>query len=421
MTEEFLHYIWRYRLYHNRLSLTTGEEIEVFDPGMYNTDSGPDFFNARVRIGNTLWAGNVEIHINSSDWYRHKHQGDRAYENLILHVVYQHDREIPWFGNSNLPTLELKEYVSKQTWQNYLRFMASKNWIPCENMILDVDAVIIRSWLDRLMVERLERKARLVEETLLSSMNDWNHTFYKLIARNMGFKLNNEAFERLSVSISYQHLLRHSDNLVQVEAMLFGQAGMLNASFLDEYPNSLKKEYDFLRHKYSLVSIENHLWRYLRLHPGNFPTIRISQFANLIYQAQGLPLQLIESRSAAGIKKMFEVGASAYWDDHYRFDKPSPHAAKRLGEVASALLMINLVVPFIFAYGMKKGNSEHTSFAMQILEQTDAENNSVIRRWQRLGIQCRNAWTTQALLELKSSYCDRKKCLSCGIGSAILK
>jgi hypothetical protein len=421
MTEEFLHYIWRYRLYDTQLFLTTGEIVEIIHPGELNTDSGPDFFNARIKIGNTLWAGNIEIHVNSSDWYRHNHHVDHAYDNLILHVVYNHDKVIPWLNHSELPTLELNQVVRKETWQRYLKFMASHTWIPCENLVAGVSHVSVSAWLDRLLVERLEKKSKQVEQALTSVANDWNHAFYLLLARNMGFKLNNDAFERLAASISYRVLFRHADNLIQVEAMLFGQAGMLDQEFMDDYPRRLKFEYDFLKKKYQLKAIENHCWKYLRLHPGNFPTIRISQLANLIHVSGELLKQLFDLKDIEGISSLFNIQASAYWFNHYRFDKFSVPASKRLGEESIKLLTINLISPFLFTYGQKQGNSEHMEIAMKILEKTTGENNSVVRKWISLGIDASTAAHTQALLELKSNYCDRKKCLSCTIGSALLK
>jgi hypothetical protein len=421
MTEEFLHYIWQFRLYKTPLQLISGESIHVLHPGEHNSDSGPDFFNARVKIDNTLWAGNVEVHINSSDWYRHNHHLDRAYDSIILHVVYKQDQEILYPGGSPVPTLELSNKTDQQAWKRYLKFMASGTWIPCESLVNTVDPFTWSSWLDRLLIERLERKAVIVEQALTVSINDWNQAFYRLLARNMGFKLNNDAFERLAATLSYLQLSRHADSLFQLEALLFGQAGLLNGSFLDPYPRKLQEEYAFLQKKYSLVSIDGHLWRFMRLHPGNFPTLRLSQFAAIINSTNGLLMQLMETGDMERVYSIFNIEASEYWETHYRFDCPVKPKKRKLGSIAINLLAINLIAPFMFVYGRRSGNNTLTERSIEILEKTDGENNSITRRWEKLGIDISTASRTQALLELKSNYCDRKKCLSCRIGIFLLK
>jgi hypothetical protein len=295
MTEEFLHYIWQYRLYSPSLILRSGEKVEVLIPGIHNSDSGPDFFNARIRIGDTTWAGNIEIHIQSSDWKRHNHQHDMSYDNVILHVVWRHDTDIFRTDGSPIPTLELDGLYNEHAWKNYLGFMTSQKWIPCDTMIAGVDTFVRNAWLDRVLVERLERKALQVEHILSITNNDWAHTFYRLLARNMGFKLNNQAFEMLAQSLPYQFLAKHADDLFQVEAMVFGQAGLLSASFSDEYPQRLKREYGFLQKKFDLTPVDAHLWRFMRLHPGNFPTLRLAQFASIIHHSGSIIGGLFES------------------------------------------------------------------------------------------------------------------------------
>ncbi|MBK7214257.1 MAG: DUF2851 family protein [Bacteroidales bacterium] len=420
MTEEFLHCVWRFKLYTPKLKLIDGESVSVLNTGEYHQNSGPDFFNARVRIGNTVWAGNVEIHVNSSDWFRHHHHLDRAYDNLILHVVYRHDKEILDSNLKPLPTLELRDQLIDQAWNKYQSMMASKLWIPCERMISQMETVHMNSWVDRLMVERLERKSEQVKMALAASGNDWNTAFYRLTAVNMGFKLNKEPFERLAASISYPNLLRHSDNLFQIEAMLFGQAGMLAGEFEDEYPKALKKEYSFLSKKFSLSSMDAKTWKFLRLHPGNFPTLRIAQFASFIHHSQGMIYKMISGD--INMETLFSgIEVSDYWKTHYRFDKQTGKAGGKLGTEASHLLCINLVVPYLFTLGKETGRPQIADKALMILFELKGETNSVIRKWAEMGMETSTAMQTQALLELKARYCERKKCLSCGIGIRLLK
>ena len=421
MTEEFLHYIWQYRLYKPDLELTTGEIVEVMHPGTHNLDSGPDFFNSKLRIGDTIWAGNVEIHILSSDWNRHMHQSDMSYDNVILHVVLHND--IPVFNHkgSPIPTLELDGRYNENSWKNYLRFMASRQWIPCEPMISKVDPFIRNAWFDRVLVGRLERKALEVEHVLSITQNDWAQTFYRLLARNMGFKLNNQAFEMLAQSLPYQFLAKHADNLFQVEAMVFGQAGLLEHAHTDAYPIKLKKEYEFLKSKFNLSPIDAHLWRFMRLHPGNFPTIRLAQFASIIHQSVSIVGNLFESNDVNTYRNLFTAKASEYWETHYTFDKLSARKKKTLGQSSADLLIINLVAPVLLAYGRRKNDTEITSRPVDLLMQLKGEDNSIIRKWALLGMDVSTAANTQALLELKTCFCDPKKCLECSIGNYLLK
>ncbi len=421
MTEEFLHYIWQYRLYTPTLVLQSGEPVEVLHPGIHNTDSGPDFFNAKIRIGETVWAGNIEIHILSSDWKRHNHQQDRSYDTIILHVVWRDDSPVFRPGGEGIPTLELDGLYNENSWKNYVKFMASHQWIPCDTMISRVDTFILNAWFDRILVERLERKALQVEHILLLTNNDWTQTFYRLLALNMGFKLNNQAFEMLAQSLPYQFLAKHADDLFQVEAMVFGQAGLLGSTFTDDYPQKLKKEYEFLKTKFSLTPIDAHLWRFMRLHPGNFPTLRLAQFASVIHHSESIIGELFNSNDVNTYRKLFSAEASEYWNTHYTFGKVSAPRRKTLGQSSIDLLLINLVAPILLAYGRRKSNSEITAKPIDMLMQLKGEENSIISKWAALGMDVSNAANTQALLELKKNYCDAKKCLSCRIGNELLK
>jgi len=421
MTEEFLHYIWQYRLYTPNLVLQTGEQLEVLHPGVHNTDSGPDFFNAKIRFGETIWAGNIEIHVLSSDWKRHNHQQDMSYDNVILHIVFRDDLPVFRKDGSSIPTLELDGLYNENSWKNYLNFMASQKWIPCDTMIASVDPFLRNAWFDRVLVERLERKSLQVEHILSLTKNDWSYTFYRLLAHNMGFKLNNQAFEMLAQSLPYQFLAKHADDLFQIEAMVFGQAGLLGTSFNDEYPEKLKKEYEFLKAKFDLTPIDSHLWRFMRLHPGNFPTLRLAQFASIIHNSRSIISELFNSNDVKTYRKLFGAEASEYWNTHYTFDKPSSPRRKTLGLSSIDLLLINLVAPILLAYGRRRSDTRITEKPIDMLMEIKGEENSIISKWGALGMDVSTAANTQALLELKSNYCDAKKCLDCRIGNQLLK
>ena len=421
MTEEFLHYIWQYRLYSPNLFLQTGEQVEVVNPGIHNRDSGPDFFNARIRIGETTWAGNIEIHVLSSDWRRHNHQQDMSYDNVILHVVWRDDDPVKRNNGSPIPTLELDGLYNEHAWKNYLSFMASKRWVPCETQISRIDPFIKNAWLDRVLVERLERKALQVELILGLTQNDWAQTFYRLLARHMGFKLNNQAFEMLAQSLPFPYLAKHANDLFQVEDMVFGQAGLLEKKFEDDYPRQLKKEYEFLKKKFDLTPIDAHLWRFMRLHPGNFPTLRLAQFASIIHDSSVIISQLFSSSDVNTYQKLFGAHASEYWNSHYSFDKPSSSKRKSLGLSSINLLIINLVAPMLVAYGRWKGDVTMVEKAVDLLMKLKPENNIYSRKWAAMGVTAENAATTQALIELKTQYCEKKKCLECSIGNVLLK
>lgn len=421
MTEEFLHYIWQFRLYGTGLSLSSGEKVEVLQPGIHNTDSGPDFFNARIQIGATTWAGNVEIHLRSSEWYRHKHQNDKSYDNIILHVVWHYDQPVYRAGGELIPTLELSGLIDEKAWNKYLYFMASRRWIPCESMIQGVDEFIRTAWLERLLVERLQRKSLQVEDILTASSHDYNETFYRLLARSMGFKLNNEAFGLLADNLPYSFLLKHTGDLFQLEAMIFGQAGLLEGEFSDEYPIRLKNEYQFLQKKFSLKPLDEKIWRFARLHPGNFPTLRLAQFAGIINKSQGMLSKIIEAGNCETYVQLFSAEASEYWNTHYLFDKVTPARRKTLGIDSIYLLIINLVSPMLFVFGKHKGSERLMAKPVEILADIQGESNSIIKKWNELGFNVMSAAQSQALIELKTQYCNLKKCLSCSIGNAMLR
>ncbi|MGI6341622.1 MAG: DUF2851 family protein [Bacteroidales bacterium] len=421
MTEEFIYYLWQYRLYDPNSYLVDGTSFDVVHVGYKNSDSGPDFFNAKIKIGDTLWAGNVEVHVNSSDWFLHRHDRDPQYDNTILHVVWEHNADVRRKDKTIIPTLELKNYVSEKSWQRYLEFMTSNTQIPCQNLIGTVGDFELKMWLQRLLVERLQRKSLLVELYLTQTNNDWAVTFYKLLAYNMGFKVNQQAFEMLAQSLPYNYLLKHSDDLFQIEAMILGQAGLLRPDFKDKYPQDLYKEYKFLQHKFSLKPIDAGLWKFMRLHPENFPTLRLTQLAALIHQAKGSISELAEISNIKDYYKFFDVKSSSYWDNHYVFDKISTNKVKRLGKSSVNLLIINLLAPFLFVYYKRKNISQKLNFPISLLEELKAENNSLIRKFKAMGIDVKTAADSQALIQLNNFYCNKKQCLNCGIGISLLK
>ncbi len=421
MTEEFLYYIWMFRLFDKDITTTSGESINILKSGERNTDSGPDFFNAKIKIGDTIWAGNVEIHVNSSDWYKHNHQENNAFDNIILHVVYKNDAIIKRNNSEIIPTIELNEKFDKKLYYRYKSFMTNKYWIPCQKLIGNIDEFHLNSWLERLLIERLEHKAKTIESTLNLNKNNWEQTFYQYLARNFGFNTNAEPFELLAKSLPVNYLAKHKNNQFQIESLLFGQAGLLETDFKDEYPNNLKNEYNFLKKKFSLKPVDGFLWKFLRLRPSNFPTIRISQFANLIYKSSALFSKIIKLNTLNEVYKLFDISTSGYWDTHYIFDKPSVKRKKSFGNNALNLIIINTIVPFLFVYGLKKDNYSYKEKALQLLAQVPGEKNSIIRKWQELGLRASTAYTTQSLLELKNYYCNEKKCLNCQIGNILLR
>jgi hypothetical protein len=431
MTEEFLYYLWKYRLFNFKCKTTEGQIVEVIKTGESNRDSGPDFINAKIKIGNTVWAGNVEIHLKSSDWYKHNHDKDKAYSNVILHVVYEHDKDVYRRPQSTdhsqrsnkkidevIPALVLKGKFNINLYENYKLMVESKNKIPCQKLLDKVDRIVMTGWKEALLVERLERKVKVIEEILTRNGNNWEQTFYQHLAGNFGFKINADAFEMLAKSIPYEYLAKHKDNLFQIEAILFGQAGLLEKEYKDDYTNELKNEYKYLKRKLSLKPIEGHLWKFLRLRPANFPTVRIAQFAFLLSHKDNLFSLITEAKRISDIEKIFKVKTSEYWERHYVFDKETKTRTKTktIGKSSVNNIIINTVVPFVFLYGIKKDNFAFRERAIKFLELIPSENNSIINMWAGCGVKANNAFDSQALIELKNEYCSKKRCLECRIG-----
>ncbi len=421
MPEEFLQFIWEQQLqYKNSLNSVSNEKIEILQPGNKNTDAGPDFFNAKIKIENTIWAGNIEIHKKSSDWYVHNHHNDKAFDNVILHVVEEYDKPVKNSLGGEIPALILK--YPKKLQINYQQLLDSKSWIPCQEQFFTVDLFVLKMAFHRLMVERLEAKTSEIITRLEENKNNWNETFYQFLAKMFGFKTNALPFELLAKSLPLPVIAKHKNKLFQIEALLYGNAGLLNEQLLgDSYFLKLRDEYSFLFRKYKLKPIEMFLWKFMRLRPGNFPSVRIAQFAALIHQSESLFSKILEIESIEKLKQLLNVKASDYWDTHYRFNKSSPKKVKELGDASINLLIINVVVPFLFVYGDYHSKYEFKDRAFKFLEMLPAEHNSIITKWEILGVKPRSAFETQALLQLKNVYCRMKKCLFCQVGNKLIK
>lgn len=422
MREDLLHFVWRTRRFDlQNLVSTEGETISIQQFGELNTHAGADFFNSKIKIGETLWAGNVEMHLNSSDWKKHGHSDDRAYDNVILHVVLEEDEPIFRESGQRIPCLELKKRISEKLSKTYLKLLHNEFWIPCQHHFFEVSEMKRNLWLDRLLTERLESKTEAIAQRLDQNNGHWEETFYQFLARNFGVKVNNDAFEQLARATPLLHLGKHKNDLFQIEAMLFGQSGLLEKEFEDDYPNRLKKEYTFLQKKYNLEPISVVNWKFMRLRPANFPTIRIAQFARLIFQSVHLFSKILEVKKVEDIEKLFSVELSDYWKSHYTFDNESIERSKKLGKTAIHLFVINTVAPVLFLYGLRKGEEKYRDTAFRLLENLKPEKNSIITGWKHLGVEPDSAYQTQGLLQLKNEYCNKKRCLECAIGAGILK
>ncbi|OWY22079.1 DUF2851 domain-containing protein [Sphingobacteriales bacterium UPWRP_1] len=423
MTEAFLWYVWKMRLYKpDALTTTTGEPVAVIQPGEQHNTSGPDFFNAKIRIADTLWAGNVEVHLSASDWLKHRHQHDGAYQNIILHVV--HDADVPLVNNSGIPipTLELRNLIDPKLYRNYLLLLSDTRWIPCEKMITQIDSFTLSNWADRLLIERLEQKVQPVLHALEQNLHNWDETFYRFLARGLGAKVNAEPFEQLAKSLPALVLAKHKDRLFQLEALLFGQSGLLPSEPKEDYPTQLRKEYLFLRQKYNLQPLPGHIWKFGGLRPPNFPTIRLAQLALLIHQsAEGLFSQILEAETIEGYRKLLSASLQGYWQNHFVFDKESRSSAKRMGNAAIDTIIINTIAPMLFVYGTLRDVPQLKDRALQLLEQLPPEINSIIEHWNNLGIKTETAYQTQAFLQLYNYYCRHKNCLQCAIGNKLVR
>ena len=423
MREDLLHFIWKYKKLQLEEMVTTNKEtIDIIDVGLHNQQAGPDFFNARINIDGQLWAGNVEVHINSSDWYAHHHEKDINYENVILHVVWKDDMTIYRKDNTGIPTLELYQYIPEELLKNYQTLFdkSRTTFINCENEISEIDEFIVYNWLERLYIERLEQKSILVNELLESSKNDWESVLYILLLKNFGLKINGESFLSLAQALDFHIVRKLQKNVLQLESTLFGLSGLLNDdSIIDKYHAELKNEYQYLKHKFDLDETAVIVPEFFKLRPPNFPTIRLSQFANLYSENHNLFDKVVKAKTVAELYKIFEVSASDYWDDHFTFGKGSKKSSKKLTKKFVDLLIINTILPLKFSYSKHLCKDSDESF-IAIISSLKKEDNNILKKFNAMGLRIKSAGDSQAILQLYNAYCSKNKCLQCSIGSSLL-
>ena len=418
--EQLLHYVWKHKIFPlKELKTTTGQQVEVIDTGLANTDAGPEFFNAKLKLDGVLWIGNIEIHERSSDWFKHGHHADAGYNSVILHIASEIDTEISRSNGERIPQIQLICPEAVRT--NYKELLETDSYPPCYRIIPSLPPFTAHSWMTALQMERFEQKATLLNERLKRCQGNWEDAFFITLARNFGFGLNGDAFETWAHRLPFRAVDKHRNDLFQIEAIFFGQAGILEDSDGDGYYLRLKKEYTYLQHKFGLIPMDASLWRFLRLRPANFPHIRIAQLACLYHRAYGLLSRIMETETLQGVRDILKGGTSEYWLTHYTFGGSSPSRPKTLSNTSLDLLIINTVVTFLYAYGLHKGNRVLCARAGSFLEELKAENNYITRMWEQCGMKASNAADSQALIQLKKEYCDKKKCLYCRIGYEYLK
>lgn len=418
--EQLLHYVWKHKIFPlKELKTTTGQQVEVIDTGLANTDAGPDFFNAKLKLDGVLWIGNIEIHERSSDWFKHGHHADAGYNSVILHIASEIDTEISRSNGERIPQIQLICPEAVRT--NYKELLETDSYPPCYRIIPSLPPFTAHSWMTALQMERFEQKATLLNERLKRCQGNWEDAFFITLARNFGFGLNGDAFETWAHRLPFRAVDKHRNDLFQIEAIFFGQAGILEDSDGDGYYLRLKKEYTYLQHKFGLIPMDASLWRFLRLRPANFPHIWIAQLACLYHRAYGLLSRIMETETLQGVRDILKGGTSEYWLTHYTFGGSSPSRPKTLSNTSLDLLIINTVVTFLYAYGLHKGNRVLCARAGSFLEELKAENNYITRMWEQCGMKASNAADSQALIQLKKEYCDKKKCLYCRIGYEYLK
>ncbi len=421
MQEDFLHYVWKHKKFTTPSLLTTsGELVTLVKVGQHNHHSGPDFFNSQLGISGQLWAGNVEIHIKSSDWYVHNHETDLAYDNVILHVVYEHDTEIFRKDNTVIPTLELKNYISKELLDNYQNLFSIQNkWINCENDFGSVDDFVRDNWFENLYFERLERKSKAIDMMLTISKNDWEAVLFKLLAKSFGLKVNGDAFLSMANSIAYSIVRKTGTEPELLEALFLGQAGILEDDIEDAYYQKLKKDYQFLKQKFGLANSHVTPLQFFRLRPPNFPTIRLSQLAMLYHKESNLFSKIISATTIEELRSLLKVSTSAFWSDHYTFEKMSKSTKKTLTDSFIDLLLINTILPLKFCYARHQGQSVD-EVILSIIQEIDSENNSIVNTFNAIKNVSKSALQSQALIQLKTEYCTKNKCLQCAIGNSLL-
>ena len=429
MSESYLHFLYQFQYFDkNNLQTTDNELVTIIKIGRLNSDSGADFQDARLIIGDVEWAGSVEIHLKSSDWDIHKHQNDGAYQNVILHLVWEDDKPILRKDGTKIPTLTLRERADKNLLRKYQSMMETNAQMPCQNQFREVDDIKKLSMLDKVLMKRLQDKSFIINQFLQENNQDWEETAYQVLAKNFGFKLNAEPFLSLGKNLPLKILQKHRDNLPQIEALIFGVAGFLqneksDIEIWDEYRSNLRKEFQFLASKYQLQDkiLGQHEWKYLRLRPANFPTVRLAQFARFIHENANLFSVLIHLENVKNFAKILKIKQSAYWIEHYIFGKKSEGKVPTLGNSSVENVVINTVVPLLVSYANQKDNREYLEKAIRLLEELPAEENNITKHWQSMGLPIKSAFDSQGSIEWFNHFCLTKKCLNCNIGVEILR
>lgn len=421
MKEDFLHYLWKFKKFDtSNLETTNQEKITILHSGQYLQLAGPDFFNAQIIIGNQKWAGNIELHLKSSDWYVHYHEKDEAYDNVILHVVWNHDVDVYRKNNIEIPVLQLRDYVCKAVLDNYQSLITPKSWIFCEKQLKEISDFTFENWKERLFLERLERKSLPIQDLFMTLNKDWEAVLFCLLAKNFGLNTNGESFLKIARSIPFTVVRKESPEVENMEALLFGKSGLLDVEKEDNYFKDLKLRYFYLIHKYQIESTTVAPLQFFKHRPDNFPTIRLSQFANLYFNQHNLFSKLMAVKSAAEIYAILDVSVSPYWQTHYQFDKESSKKRKQLSKSFIDLIIINTILPIQFTYN-KNQNKEIHEDLIELSHEMAPEQNAIIEKFSSFGITSKNAFGTQALLQLKNEYCNKGKCLECAIGTELLK
>jgi len=421
MKEDLLQYIWQFQYFNNsELYTSSGEAIRIISTGTHNTNQGTDFVNAKIKIGKTIWAGNVEVHINSSDWDMHHHSGDPNYDNVILHVVWNENAIVKDRVGNSLHTLELKSRVPKLLLERYKMLMESSQFIPCESQLQQVNELTMANWKQRLVAERLIKKSANILAILKETNSHWEETFWWLVAANFGLKVNNDLFQQVAKMLPVSILAKHKNRIQQVEALLFGTTGLLEKEFREKYPQMLQKEFLFYQKKYKLKIIDGEL-SFLRMRPANFPTIRLAQLAMLIHESEHLFSKIKSSSSLKDVKKMLQVSANDYWHYHYTFDETSDYKVKTLGKQMIDNIIINTIIPVLFTYGLHHNEQVYKDRAIKWLEEISAEKNSITSGFEKLNFSNKSAFDSQSFIQLKNEYCNKKLCLHCAIGNSLLK
>lgn len=421
MQEDFLHYIWKFQKFSKKqLQTVDGQTIEIIAQGAHNNLAGPDFFTAQIRINKQVWAGNVEIHIKSSDWYAHHHESDPAYDNVILHVVWEHDTDVYRKDNAIIPTLELKSRITESVLHNYQQlFYEPKKWINCENDFPEIDSFLLQNWLDRLYFERLENKSTVIFELLSRSKNNWEAVLFQMLAKNFGLNTNGNAFLNLATSFDFTVLQKIQQKQTEVEALLFGQAGLLEKPIENDYYQSLQNTYQFLKNKYKLSNQHLAPVQFFRLRPVNFPTIRLAQLAALYTKENQLFSKLMAAKSKKDIAAYFNVQTSPFWDTHYSFTSTSAKRKKSISSSFIDLVIINTIAALKFCYAKEQAKDVSQEIAT-LIESLPAEKNRITDKFNTLKPVAQNALQSQALIELKNNYCTPNKCLQCAIGNHLI-